>query len=144
MCGAVADFEGVVLEDKGITLALHYRRARRDAASAARKEFVRAVHWYQQQGVKLQLLAGKEVIEAKAAGSTKGDAITQILARYVPTALPIYIGDDITDESAFHAIAEKGLAILVSETPRATAAARFIRNPTEVYEFLRRLTRMRE
>ena len=50
-------------------------------AWAARKEFVRAVNWYQQQGIKLELLAGKEVIEAKPAGATKGDAITQIWAR---------------------------------------------------------------
>lgn len=113
----MADADGIILEDKGIALALHYRRAERDTALAARKEFVRAVHWYQQQGVKLELLAGKEVIEAKPTGMTKGDAITQILARYASTALPIYIGDERSDEAAFEAIADVGMAILVAETP---------------------------
>jgi len=140
----LARFDGVVVEDKGIALALHYRRAQPRVALAARKEFVRAVHWYQQQGVKLELLAGKEVLEAKPAGTTKGDAIMQILGRYAPAALPIYVGDDITDESAFFSIGEKGLAILVAESPRATAAARFLKDPSAVYDFLRGLIRARE
>ena len=141
---ALADADGIIVEDKGIALALHFRRADGDTALAARQEFVRAVHEYQQQGVKLEILAGKDVIEAKPTGITKADAITQILAHYASTALPIYIGDDRTDEAAFAAIAEKGMAILVEETPRKTVAARFLKNPTEVYLFLRWLTHMRE
>ena len=144
MSKAVADADGIILEDKGIALALHYRRADRDTAMAARKEFVRTVHGYQQQGVKIELLAGQEVIEAKPTGMTKDDAIKQILARYASTALPIYIGDERSDEAAFEAIADIGLAILVAETPRETAATRFLRDPTEVYLFLRCLTHMRE
>ena len=141
---ALADADGIIVEDKGIALALHFRRADGDTALAARQEFVRAVHGYQQQGVKLELLAGKDVIEAKPTGMTKADAITQILAHYASTALPIYIGDDRTDEAAFAAIAENGMAVLVEETPRKTVAARFLKNPTEVYLFLRCLTHMRE
>ncbi len=140
---SLTNFDGVLLEDKGIALALHYRKAKPETALMARKEFVRAVHWYQQQGVKLEILAGKEVIEAKSAGAQKGDAITQILARRTPNALPIYIGDDITDESAFYAIAEKGLAILVTRTPRATAATFYLRDPREVYAYARCLNALR-
>ena len=140
---SLAGFEGVFLEDKVIALALHYRKARRDAALTARKEFVRAVGWYQQQGAKLELLAGKKVIEAKTVGAKKGDAIAQILARRTPSALPIYIGDDITDASAFDAIATRGLAIVVAKTPRATAATHYVRNPANVYAYMRRLTQMR-
>jgi trehalose 6-phosphate phosphatase len=144
MRAAMAGFAGVVVEDKGISLALHYRMAERDTAWAARKEFVRAVNWYQQQGVKLELLPGKEVLEAKPAGTSKGDAVSKIWACYAPTALPIYIGDDVTDESAFSAVAAAGLAIVVAPTPRATAARLFLKNPTEVYVFLRCLTHLRE
>ena len=144
MSRAMADANGIILEDKGIALALHFRQAEGDTAWAARQEFVRAVHGYQQQGVKLELLAGNEVIEAKPTGMTKADAIMQILARYAPTALPIYIGDDPANQAAFEAIAEIGMAIHVEETPRKTAAARFLKNPTEVYLFLRCLTHMRE
>ena len=144
MFKAMAYADGIVLEDKGIALALHYRRADPATALAARKEFVRAVHGYQQQGVKLELLAGQEVIEAKPTGMTKDDAIKQILARYGSTALPIYLGDERSDEAAFLTIADIGLAILVAETPRESAATLFLKDPTEVYLFLRRLTDMRE
>lgn len=140
----MVDFEGVFLEDKGVALALHYRRSERDTALAACMEFVRLVHRYQHQGVNLELLAGKEVIEAKSAGRTKGDAIAQIIANYVPTALPIYIGDDITDESAFDIIAKKGMAIFVGEATRTTTAARVLKNTAEAYVFLRCLTSMRQ
>ena len=140
---SLAGFEGVLLEDKGIALALHYRKAKRDTALRARKEFVRAVGWYQQQGAKLELLAGKKVIEAKTVGIKKGDAIAQILARRTPSAVPVYIGDDMTDQSAFDAIAERGLAIVVARTPRATAAAYYLRDPGNVYAYMRWLTQMR-
>lgn len=141
---AMVGQHGVVIEDKGISLALHYRMAGPDIAAAARKEFVRAVSWYQLQGVKLELLSGKEVVEAKPGGATKGDAVTQIWSHYAPQALPIYVGDDITDESAFHAIGNTGMTVLVAETPRATAAQLYLKNPTEVYAFLRCLTQMRQ
>jgi trehalose-phosphatase len=134
---------GILLEYKTLALALHYREAKRQTALTARKEFARAVHWYQQQGVKLELVAGKKVIEAKAVGAKKGDAIAQILGRRSPTAFPIYIGDDLADESAFDTVAKKGLAILVAKTPCATAAAFHLRNPGEVYAYVRRLNQMR-
>ena len=140
---ALISFRGVLLEDKGIALALHYRKATSQTALTARKEFVRAVHWYQQQGVKLEIIAGKKVIEVQAAGVKKGDAITQMLARRTPNAVPIYIGDDITDDSAFRAIAEKGISILVAKTPRTTAATFYLRDPRDVYTYLRCLNALR-
>lgn len=143
MCTAAVDFPGVVVEDKALALALHYRQAAPGTALAARREFVRAVHWYQQQGVKLELLTGKEVIEAKLPGSTKSDAVGQIWARYAPAALPIYIGDDVTDEGAFAVIANAGMSILVAAKPRPTAAVFHLANPSEVYAFLLALIRIR-
>jgi trehalose-phosphatase len=140
---SLRNFAGVLLENKGIALALHYRKAKRDTASMARKEFARAVHWFQQQGVKLEIVAGKKVIEAKSAGAKKADAITQILARRTPSAVPIYIGDDLSDESAFHVIAEKGLAVSVTRTPRATAVTYYLKDPGDVYAYVRCLNAAR-
>lgn len=144
MRAAAADFPGVVLEDKDLALAFHYRQAAPDTALAARREFVRAVSWYQQQGVNLELLTGKEVIEAKLPGATKGDAVGQIWARYAPTAFPIYIGDDVTDEGAFSVIANAGLSILVAAKPQLTSAAFYLANPSEVCAFLTALIRIRQ
>ncbi|HEV2845452.1 MAG TPA: ATP-binding protein, partial [Thermoanaerobaculia bacterium] len=56
-----------------------------------------------------------------------------------PEILPFYIGDDITDEDAFRALAGRGAGILVSEEPRETAAEYQLRDPEEVRAFLERL-----
>ena len=52
---------------------------------------------------------------------------------------PIYIGDDRTDEDAFRALEQRGVGILVSEEPRATAANYSLKDPSEVERFLREL-----
>ena len=54
---------------------------------------------------------------------------------------PIYIGDDITDEDAFRALERSGIGILVSEQPQRTAARYSLKDPAEVEQFLRALTR---
>ena len=54
--------------------------------------------------------------------------------------LPIYIGDDRTDEDAFSALEKRGVTILVSEQPQVTAASYWLHNPEEVEEFLQKIT----
>ena len=51
-------------------------------------------------------------------------------------ALPIYIGDDRTDEDVFCALEKEGIGILVSEKPHVTAASYSLNNPDEVERFL--------
>jgi len=53
--------------------------------------------------------------------------------------LPIYIGDDVTDEDAFRALKGRGIGIVVWDKPYETAAAYSLKNPDEVREFLLRL-----
>jgi trehalose 6-phosphate phosphatase len=136
------DQRGVFLEDKDTAVALHYRMAAEDTALAAKSDFLRAVHHYQQRGIPLEIVAGKEVVEAKPAAQNKGDAAIRLLEHYGDGALPIYCGDDFTDEVAFHRLDKKGITILVAETPRPTAATYYLRNPNEMHEFLRLLARV--
>ena len=51
-------------------------------------------------------------------------------------ALPIYVGDDLTDEDAFRALAGCGIGVAVLDEPRATAAQYALRSPAEVRTFL--------
>jgi alpha,alpha-trehalase len=53
--------------------------------------------------------------------------------------LPVYIGDDETDEDAFAALAGRGLGILVADRPQKTEAEYRLESPEAVGEFLRRL-----
>jgi trehalose 6-phosphate phosphatase len=111
--------EGILLEDKGLTLALHYRNA---------PQLAEAVIGVAQQAVAesagaLMLLHGKMVCELKPPGMDKGRAIAAFLEE--PPFLcrrPVFAGDDLTDEAGFAAINERGgISIRIGES-RPTAA----------------------
>lgn len=94
----LARHPSLLLEDKGLTLALHYRRAPSLAAYVHRLmgRFVREVN----EGLELQ--RGKRVVEVKPAGIDKGTAVAEFL-REPPFLMrrPVFIGDDINDEHGF-------------------------------------------
>ena len=97
---------GVVVEDKNYSLALHYRKAPQKAerlrqhVAASRTAF---------PGEPTELLLGKAMLEIKRPGINKGDSIRKLMA-HTPFAgrVPIFIGDDITDESVFAVLPEIG------------------------------------
>jgi trehalose 6-phosphate phosphatase len=110
---------GVLLEDKGLTLALHYRNAP-EAAEAAIAIAEQAVA---ESAGALVLLQGKMVCELKPPGIDKGGAIAAFLEE-PPFAgrHPVFAGDDLTDEAGFAAInARGGVSVRIGEG-RATAA----------------------
>lgn len=97
--------DGVMLEDKALTLALHYRAApqAQEAVEAKAAELV-ARHEGQ-----LHTIRGKMVVELKTLGSDKGTAIEALMAA-PPFAgrVAVFAGDDITDEDGFAAIDRLG------------------------------------
>lgn len=95
---AFARDRGLLLEDKGHALALHYRQAPQHA-DAARAEMERAVR---KLGQDFDVLAGKSVFELKPSGRDKGVAVEEYMAE-APFAgrTPVFIGDDVTDEFGF-------------------------------------------
>jgi trehalose 6-phosphate phosphatase len=141
--GSFADTPGIFVEEKGSALALHFRLATKEAASRVIRDFAEAVNAHQRRGLPLEVLKGKGVIEVKPMAMNKGRAIAHILDRYGKMALPIYVGDDVTDEAAFHVVGRRGIAILVSEAPRKTAARFYLRGPDDVYTFLKDLIFLR-
>src|SRR3954469_2607827 len=90
---------GILLEDKGYALALHYRLAPHaeksiyDAVSAIRADLPNAP---------IEVLPGKSVCEIKHAGFTKATGVIELVT-HAPFKgrRPIFIGDDVTDESVF-------------------------------------------
>ncbi len=102
---------GLLVEDKGLTLALHYRRAPALAAYAHRL----MAQMVAGAGGALELQKGKRVVEMKPAGIDKGSAIGEYLGE--PPFMgrrPVFIGDDANDEHGFAAINRAdGLSIKV-------------------------------
>ena len=94
----LARHAGLLLEDKGLTLALHYRRAPHLAAYAHRL----MARLMLEAGGGLELQKGKRVIEIKPAGIDKGTAVAEYLAELpFRGRLPVFIGDDLNDEHGF-------------------------------------------
>lgn len=109
----VASTPGLLLEDKGLALALHFRRA--PHAGAAARRVVAGLLADAPGG--LELLDGNCVVEVRSAGADKGRAVAAFL-REPPFAgrLPVCIGDDLTDQPALRlAQARGGLGIVVGD-----------------------------
>ena len=108
---------GVLVEDKGLSLALHYRLA---PASEAEVQTL-CLHLSKRHGLRLQPSA--MVMELRAPGPDKGEALRRFMqSAEFAGASPVMVGDDLTDEPAFAAAeAAGGCGVLVG-TPRATSA----------------------
>lgn len=116
----VAATPGTLLEDKGLTLALHYRTAPHAATAAAALARDVAAG----SGGALVLLEGKMVLELKPPGVDKGQAIAQLMReRPFVGRRPVFAGDDVTDEAGFATVDQLGgIAIRIGQDGRATAA----------------------
>ena len=135
----IGGLPGVILEDKTLTLSVHYRLAADEAAGATR-DAVRAVARDQ----RLRVTEGKKVLELRPdVDWHKGSAIRFLVDTVMSDArgtVPVlFVGDDATDEDAFREIRGWGDGVLVSPEPRETAATSFVRSPVEVVELLERL-----
>ncbi len=128
--------EGLLLEDKGFALALHFRLAP-DAAEAARDVTHRIV---ERLGPSYVLQAGKCVYEIRPSATTKGTAVRTFMEQ-APFAgrQPIYIGDDVTDEDGFQAVNELGgLSVRVGSTALTRASYR-LPSVADVHRWIREL-----
>ncbi|UHC16493.1 trehalose-phosphatase [Methylobacterium currus] len=128
-----ADLDGVLIEDKGCSVAVHWRLAAEDAAARA-QEIVAAVAGTLGEVYRLQ--QGKAVAEILPASATKGHAIRGFL-RETPYSgrRAVFIGDDLTDEKAFVPVNEDG-GITVRVGPGETVARHRLADPAAVRALL--------
>lgn len=122
---------GVVVEEKPYGVALHYRQA--PDAGPPCDELAETIA--ARTGFTLQ--RGKMVVELRAHGADKGDAVRRFMAE-PPMAgtRPVFVGDDLTDEAGFRAAeALGGWGILVGG-PRETAARYRLPGVKDVHEWL--------
>ena len=127
---------GLLVEDKQFALALHYRDAPQLEDKVVRTMQELATH----VRADLELQRGKMVVELRPAGATKAHGVAAFLEE-VPFAgrVPIFIGDDLTDEPAFELVNQReGLSVVVSPTRPSAARAR-LNDVTAVRDWLEQL-----
>ena len=129
--GFAARDPGLLVEDKGVSVALHYRLAQ-SFGPAAR---ICARRLAAQTGLELQ--DGDMVEELRTPGAAKGDSIRAFMQ--TPAfrgAHPVFVGDDITDEHGFAEVERLGGCGVLVGRPRDTAARCGLRNVEDVAAWL--------
>ena len=103
------DIKGLNVEDKRLAIAFHYREVSPEGRESLES-------WAARQPENLSRLWGKNVLELRPEGYSKGRAVARLVEEH-SNKEPIFIGDDTTDEEAFEILAEmdKGLSIKVGE-----------------------------
>lgn len=133
---------GSLLERKTFSIAAHYRNVGEGRAH----EVQRAVDDLLIQEPHLKMTSGKMVYELQPnIDWDKGKAVLWLVRELHLTTevVPVYIGDDVTDEHAFMALKGSGIGVVVvapGDASRATAADFRVDDPDQVFELLLRLS----
>ncbi len=138
-----AGIPGAFVEDKGLTASLHYRQVPMEFQVKIRNVVHEAGRTF---GDAIEVSEGKRVFDFFPADDTnKGTAAMALLAERGGAAevLPIYCGDDTTDETVFRALPPESITVFVGNGETPSAARYRVDDTTEVAEFLRRIASLR-
>ena len=137
---ALATTSGVSVEHKRYAVAVHYRNAAPEAAQVV----TASVHNIGRRNG-LKVTSGRKVVELRPdVDCDKGRTLEWIIDQAAgrDSLLPVFIGDDLTDEDGFDAVLHDGIGIVVRHTEdgdRSTAARYCLDDPHRVREFIAKL-----
>jgi len=138
---------GAKVENNKFCVSVHFRCVDEKSWSALAETVKSVLKEYP----KLKLTQGRMVFEVRPSIKwDKGKALEFLLESLgfadCADVLPVYIGDDRTDEDAFKVLRRRGqgVGILVSKHPKDTSASFSLQEPAEVMEFLLRLVEWKQ
>ena len=128
---------GVLVEDKGLTISVHYRLTPDELVGEVESRFKAVVSPYLKPGG-WKATAGKQVLEMRPdIPWDKGKAIAYLQEAYPSASLTFYFGDDLTDEDGFEVVQSiGGIAVFVGQARQPTRAIHRLDSPQEVVETL--------
>jgi trehalose 6-phosphate phosphatase len=133
---------GVLVEDKGLSLSVHYRSVDEAEQDRVRDAFNKVTNPLHITG-RIRVTRGKKVYEIRPPVNwDKGKAVSWLVAKckeikVKSSILPLYLGDDLTDEDAFKVIEMyDGISVFVGPKESNSTAHYFLNSPQEVVEFL--------
>jgi trehalose 6-phosphate synthase/phosphatase len=127
----ISSVPGVLIEDKGITASVHFRKVDPSQEGEVLCIFWRVARDYARE---FRITTGKKVLEIRPQNAwNKGDAVKRILEHWGGNEMPLYVGDDTTDEDAYRIIRENGISVSIGENAEADY---YLRSQDEVGPFL--------
>jgi len=149
LSAALDSIDGVIIEDKGLSLSVHYRLVTEGEENLVTETFKRLTSPLANEG-KVRITSGKKVLEVRPPIDWhKGKAVEAITREIkvllkLEQILTIYLGDDTTDEDAFKVLHRpEGWSIFVGEENPSSSADYFLNSAIEVEEFLSRLLELK-
>jgi trehalose 6-phosphate phosphatase len=146
---SLADIDGVILQDKGLSISIHYRLVARGEERTVTDIVHRLTTVPCNEG-KIRVFSGKKVWEIRPPVDwDKGKAVETIAGEIKKLWRParlltVFLGDDVTDEDAFRVVQRPGgWSIYVGGEAVTTAAEYYLSSTSEVEEFLSRLTELK-
>ena len=138
----LGDIEGILIENKEFSLSVHYRLVEENKVPAIEEvvdELVKS-----EDGLRKH--SGKKVFEIRPRIDwDKGKAVLWLLdVLELDEAVPLYIGDDVTDEDAFRALRDRGIGIRVMDGSEPSRARYRLHGSGEVRDFLEKLATIAE
>jgi trehalose 6-phosphate phosphatase len=144
----LSTIRGVIVEDKGLTLSVHYRLVDDEKEHEVRSIVENTVGIAERLG-KIRTTPGKKVHEVRPNVSwDKGKAVKYLMKRYgkggrMSKLLPIYLGDDLADEDAFRVVENYGgIAVYIGGENRLSVASYYLSSSGEVDQLIKELLRL--
>ena len=149
LSAALDSIAGVIVEDKGLSLSVHYRLVKKSEENLVAETFQQVISPSLNEG-KVRVSSGKKVWEVRPPIDWhKGKAVAAITREIKALLKPeqlltIYLGDDTTDEDAFKVIHRpEGWSIFVGGENLSSSAEYFLNSTTEVEKFLSNLLELK-
>ena len=139
---SLKEIPGILFEEKGPILSVHYRNVSQNFFEQISQILEEEL---QQWKDRWKMASGKMVWEIRPkVDFHKGKAVREILKTFPSQGLlPIYLGDDQTDEDAFRVLQGRGISVFIGPGRLPSEADFFLQNPDEVQEFLFRCLEVR-
>lgn len=140
----ITRFSGMLVENKGLTLSIHFRLAEEDSVPEMKSMVSASLHPLRRR---YEIREGKKVLEIRPkTRRNKGWAVNKIIrcydSKHWSNSLCLYFGDDSTDEDAFKLInSKRGYSVLVGPEKNSSKAHYYLKEPKDVIPFLTWLKR---
>ncbi len=144
----INSYKGAFIEDKGLTLSVHFRLVDIEGIIELRNKARAIVLPYSMKNM-IKVRSGKMVLEIRPPVLwDKGKAALWLIEKWRPVvkddaAIALYCGDDATDEDAFRVLADKGITIVVGAHD-GSAAQYFLNTQDEVNDLLSNIVQLRK